>query len=356
MSRSWLSVDLRALLENARTVARVAGAPLLPMIKADGYGLGAGAVARALEVLDPWGFGVASIEEGAQLRQEGLGRWRLMVFSPAQPQWFPAYQRYHLTPVFDDAEALREWLRRDGGPFHLEIDTGMSRTGVRLESLPAWTEVLDTPAFEGCFTQFHSADRDERATLAQWEELGRAVQGLRRRPSLVHASNSAGALRGKAFAGDLVRPGLFLYGGLPGEGFPVPRPVAHVRAQVLSVRRVAAGDTVSYGATWTAARATTIATLGIGYADGVRPALSRARDAFVLLNGRSYPCVGAVTMDLIMIDVGDDAVERGQVATLLGSDGERFITLAQFAEWSDESQYAILTGLSRRLVRTPAPQ
>jgi alanine racemase len=353
MARSWVNVDHGALLENARTVARVAGVPLLPMIKAGGYGVGATHVMHALQGLDPWGYGVASIEEGAELRDLGWKRWRLVVFSPAQPQWFPAYEHHRLTPVFDNADALRKWLGRNGGPFHLEIDTGMSRTGVRPEALSEWMELLDTPSFEGCFTQFHSADRDEPATAKQWEKLTQAVESMRRRPALVHASNSAGALRGKKFAGDLIRPGLFLYGGAPGDGLPEGRPVAHVHAQVLSVRRIAAGDTVSYGATWMAPRATTVATLGIGYADGVRRAISRARDAFVLLNGKHYPYVGVITMDLIMIDVGDDPVERGEVATLLGGSGEQCITLRQYAEWSEESQYAILTGLGRRLNRMP---
>lgn len=350
--RAWVDVDFDAIAENARTIARVSGAPLIPVIKADAYGLGAVGVAKALEALDPWGFAVATVDEGAALRAAGISR-RLLVFSPAHPPLFPEFDRHQLTPVFDHLPALREWRVRGDRPFHVEVDTGMSRTGVRPEDLGAWFEVLDTPAFEGCFTQFHSAHKDLDATTAQWENLLQAVRAMPRRPGMVHAANSAGALRGRAFAGDAVRPGIFLYGGDPGAGLPVGRPVAHVRSRVLSVRRIAAGDSVGYGATWHASRATTIATLGIGYADGVRRSVVKSGDAYVLIKGARYPYAGVITMDLTMIDVGDARVELGDVATLLGADGGELITLAKHASWCQESQYAILTGLGRRLPRVP---
>jgi alanine racemase len=351
-ARAWVNVDLGALVKNARTLARIAGVPLVPVVKADGYGLGAVAVAQALEAVDPWGFCVATVDEGAALRAAGVGR-RLLVFAPAQAAWFPAYQRHRLTPVFDHLPALREWRSHGDGPFHLEIDTGMSRTGVRPEHLGEWRDVLDTPSFEGCFTQFHSAHRDLEATAAQWEQLTQAVRGLARRPVVIHAANSAGALRGRTFAGDAIRPGLFLYGGGPGAGLPEGNPVVRVQARVLSVRRIAAGDSVGYGATWRASRPTTIATLGIGYADGVRRSVVRSPDAHVLVKGVRYPYAGVVTMDLTMIDVGDTVVELGDVATLLGADGGEVITLAQLAAWADESQYVVLTGLGPRLPRVP---
>lgn len=347
-----MDVDLGALVDNARTLARVAGAPLLPVVKADGYGLGAVAVAKALEAVDPWGFGVATVGEGAELRAAGITR-RLLVFAPADSRGFDPYLRHRLTPVFDQPAALRAWLARGGGPFHLEVDTGMARTGVRPDDLGAWSSLLDTPAFEGCFTQFHSADRDDRATAGQWDRLTRAVQGFPRRPAVVHAANSAAALRGPTYAGDLIRPGLFLYGGAPGPGLAAGRPVARVRARVLSVRRLAAGDTVSYGATWAASRPTTIATLGIGYADGVRRALSKSPEAHVLLNGERHRIAGLVTMDFTMVDVGDAGVAPGDVATLLGGADGMDITLSALAGWCDESQYAVLTGLGRRLPRVP---
>jgi alanine racemase len=161
-------------------------------------------------------------------------------------------------------------------------------------------------------------------------------------------------LRGERFAGDAVRPGIFLYGGAPGSGLPEGNPVARIQARVLSVRRIDAGDTVGYGATWRAPRATTIATLGIGYGDGIRRSLVRSGDAHVLLHGARHAYAGVVTMDLITIDAGDAQVERGDVATLLGAEGGEVITLAQLAAWCDESQYVILTALGPRLPRVAA--
>lgn len=347
-----MEVDYAALVENARTVARVSGAPLIPVVKADAYGLGAIGAAQALEVLDPWGYAVATVEEGVELRDAGIER-RMLVFSPAEPARFPEFERYRLTPVFDYLPALREWRSRGSQAFHVEIDTGMSRTGVRPEELGLWRDALDTPAFEGCFTQFHSAHKDVDATAAQWTMLTEAIRGMPRRPTVVHAANSGGALRGTTFAGDAVRPGIFMYGGDPGKGLPEGKPVARVCARVVSVRRIATGDTVGYGATWHATRATTIATLGIGYADGVRRSIARSREAYVLMKGERYPYAGVITMDLIMIDVGDRTVERGDVVTLLGVDGTDVITLGRHAAWCEESQYVILTSLGPRLLRVP---
>ncbi|HYK10029.1 MAG TPA: alanine racemase [Gemmatimonadales bacterium] len=352
--RAWVEVDFHALVENARAVAKASGAPLIPVIKADAYGLGAVGAAKALEVLEPWGYAVATVEEGVELRGAGIDR-RLLVFAPVEPSRFAEFEWYQLTPVFDHLPALREWRLRGTRAFHVEIDTGMSRTGVRPEQLGEWREALDTPAFEGCFTQFHSAHRDVEATVAQWEKLTQAVGAMPHRPTVVHAANSAAALRGAAFAGDAVRPGIFMYGGDPGKGLPEGKPVARVLARVLSVRRIQAGDSVGYGATWHAPKATTIATLGIGYADGVRRSVVKSSDAHVLWKGARYPYAGVITMDLTMIDVGDARVERADIVTLLGADGGELISLAQLASWSAESQYVILTGLGPRLPRVPVP-
>ena len=129
-SRAWVEVSLAAVVDNARTVARTAGTRLLPIVKANAYGLGAVPVSRALEAVDPWGYGVATVEEGAELRAAGIAR-PVLVLLAASPELFAEYRAARLTPVFDSAAALAAWL--DGGgdaPFHLEIDTGMSRSGV----------------------------------------------------------------------------------------------------------------------------------------------------------------------------------------------------------------------------------
>jgi alanine racemase len=349
-SRAWIEVDLDALVDNARTVARAAGARLLPIVKANGYGVGAVAVSKALEALGPWGYGVATIEEGAELRAAGITR-PVLVFLPARAQLFDQYEHERLTPALGDAGTIAEWTARGEQPFHVEIDTGMGRSGVRWDEVDELGHTVDTPSFEGCYTQFHSADRTDGSAERQLERFLSAVERLPRRPKLLHVANSAAALRGAAFAFDLIRPGVFLYGGTPGEGLAQPRPVVSLRSRVLSVRRVRQGESVSYNASWIAPRDTVVATLGIGYADGIRRLLGQGGQAQVLLRGKRCPVVGLVTMDMTLVETGALDVQVGDVATLVGAEAKERITLEEFAGWSGELQREFLTGLGPRLSR-----
>ncbi len=355
-SRAWVEVDLAAVVENARTVARLAGSRLLPVVKANAYGVGAVAVSKALETLDPWGYGVATVEEGAELRAAGIAR-PVLVFMPVQPTLFDDFERYRLTPALGDADAIAQWTARagEGGPrpFHLEIDTGMRRSGVRWDEIERVREVANTPALEGCYTQFHSAERRDGSLERQTERFLAAVGKLARRPPLLHVANSAAALCDRRYAFDLIRPGVFLYGGSPGPGFPEARRVVSLRARVLAVRHVAAGESVSYGAMWTAPAATRVATLGIGYADGVRRSLGLSGRGQVLLGGARCPIVGVVTMDLTMVEIGDRAVKVGDVATLIGDSdgGGGRISLEEYATSGDALQREALTSLGARLPR-----
>ena len=174
----------------------------------------------------------------------------------------------------------------------------------------------------------------------------------RRRPDA--RGQQRGALRGRAYAGDLIRPGIFLYGG--GAGGSHPRPVAALRARVVAVRRIGAGDTVSYGATWRAPRATTVATLALGYADGFLRAArepgtpvgsAAASPRLVELNGALVPVVGRVTMDMTMVDAGDGQPAPGDVATIYGGR----VSLDQQAAAAGTISYEMLTALSPRIPR-----
>jgi alanine racemase len=350
-ARAWVDIDLGALVANARTIAERSGSRLLPMVKANGYGLGASAVARALEVLDPWGYGVATVEEGIALRASGVTR-PILVATPLTPQGLEPAIEHGFRPAIGDAAMLQRWIAHSPAPFHLEIDTGMARAGIRWDdqaSLEGAGRALATaPGWEGAFTHFHSADSDPSSLATQWDRFQSALSALPRRPPLVHAANSAAALCGRAYAGDLVRPGIFLYGGKAGAS--VPRPVAALRTRVLAVRTLAPGDSVSYGATWRADRATTVATLGIGYADGL-PRAAELRDGSpprsVELRGRTVPLVGRVTMDMSMVTVDDEQVEVGDVATIFGG----AVSLDEQASGAGTISYELLTGLGDRLPR-----
>jgi alanine racemase len=352
-ARAWVDVDLDALVANARTLAAACATRLLPMVKANGYGLGATHVARALEPLDPWGYGVATVEEGIALREAGVSR-PILVVSPLTSDTLQSMIGQGFRPAIGDSAMLRAWVARSVAPFHLEIDTGMSRGGIRWSdaaALPETARVLAAaPGWEGIFTHFHSADTDQGSVAIQWRRFQATLAALPRKPPLVHAANSAAALCGRAYAADLIRPGIFLYGGEARSGGPAPRPVAALRARVVAVRGVAPGESVSYGATWTAEHPTTIATLAIGYADGLPRATGRgatwpARQ--VELRGRLVPLVGRVTMDLCMAAVDDGQVAVGDIATLFGG----LITLDEQAKSVGTISYELLTSLGPRLPR-----
>lgn len=344
-NRAWVTIDLANLLANAQTVqAAAGGAALLPVVKADAYGLGAVRVAQALERLDPWGFAVATVAEAVELRDAGIRR-PILVFTPAIPDQLGLYRKHDLRAVLDDPDVARAW----GLPFHLEIDSGMGRCGVRWDAADTLRRFTGAD-LEGAFTHFYAADEGADTVRRQWDRFKQAVTLLPQRPELIHAPNSAGAWRLEEPV-DLVRPGIFLYGGEHAPDLPRPRPVATVRAPVVSVRRLPAGATVSYGGEWEAPVDTVVATLGIGYADGV-PRLVQ-RKSSVLLHGARCPVVGRVTMDFIMVAVGSEAgtVRVGDVATVVGQDGDEEITIDEFAGWSQTIAYESLTRLRTRLPR-----
>ncbi|CAN5802031.1 alanine racemase [soil metagenome] len=367
-SRAWVEVDLDALRANAETVCRAAGpgVGLLPMVKADAYGLGMAEIVRALagsiaaERLA--GFGVAAVAEGEALRAQG---WpgRILVFSPTPPAEFERAADTDLTLCLSDLASVSRWASVAGGrgrmlPMHTEIDTGMGRAGFAWNRAAGWGGEVDRRAegmlrWDGCFTHFHSADGpDLGPTHRQWERFRDAVSALppdrggSRR--LLHVSNSAGALRCR-FPGDLVRPGIFLYGGRVASEHPCP--VVSVRARITLAREAAAGTSLGYGVTYVAQRPEQWGTLAIGYGDGLPRILGSAGGA-ALVHGRRVPIIGRISMDVAVVDLTDVAgAAAGDVATLIGRDGEEEITVEEVAERAGTISYEILTGLSPRLPR-----
>jgi alanine racemase len=344
--RTWVEVDLAAVVANAVAVrARAPGARLLPMVKADAYGLGAVAVARALEPLDPWGFGVATADEGRQLRTAGVVR-PVLVLQPTD-RMLEDCAALGLTPAFGNAVEVRRWIGMTALPFHVGVDTGMNRGGIPWQAFAAEApSFAQAPGFEGLLTHFHSAERDAGSVREQWGRFQAALAALPRRPALVHAANSAAALDHPEVAADLVRPGIYLYGGAVAAHRP--RPVVTWRSRVVRAVRVAPGETVGYGATWRAERPTWILTLAAGYADGYRRVLSGRGE--VLVGGRRCPVVGSVTMDFTMV-AAEAPPPDGAVATLIGTDGAETVTLDDVASRAGTISYEILTGLGPRVER-----
>ena len=347
MRRAWVEIDLGALVQNGTVLQGRAGVPLLPMVKADAYGLGAVRVARALEELDPWGFGVATIAEGEELREAGIER-PIICFTPLLLDDLDAARRARLTPTFGDAASITRWSL-SGLPWHLAIDTGMSRAGIPWNDVASLRDALSSStAPEGAFTHFHSAERNDLTRDEQERRFDIALAMLPARPAFIHAENSAAIEHRGPSRWSFARPGVFLY-GVDSGGALIVKPVVSVRARVVDLRLVPDGDTVSYDGTYRAVGDRRIATLAIGYADGYRRSLGNR--ASVLVNGRRASIAGVVTMDMTMIDVTGIPCAIGDVATLVGADGDDRIDIAELGEASDLSPYELLTGLRGRLPR-----
>lgn len=363
--RAWVEVDLSALQENYRRVqARVGrGVAIIPMVKADGYGLGAQRVVAALEALNPHAFGVAAAEEGRALRNAGVQR-PIIVFSPLSPDALRVAAEHRLTPAISDVDTLDIWADIGNGfDFHIEIDTGMGRAGFDWRETGTWGERIRTAISKGArcagvYTHFHGADSpDAAATAAQWERFHDAINQLplSSEDLLRHACNSAAAMRWPEYGLDAVRPGIFLYGGHPAPDVVEaaefrPQPVASVRARVVLVREVPPGSTVGYGAMHAARGWERWATVPLGYGDGWPRSLGITGSA--IIRGRRVRIVGRISMDMTVVDVtGVPEVTAGDVATFIGADGEEEILVDEVAAQAGTISYEILTGLTARLPR-----
>lgn len=348
-SRAWLEVDLAALRRNALALRARAGVPLIPMVKADSYGVGCIAVVRALEPTQPWGYGVATVHEGMQLRAAGICR-PIIVFTPILAADYSAARSGELVPSLCSAAAILEWNASGERPYHLAIDTGMNRAGVPWRDIDSVAEAVARFAPAGAFTHFHSAELKDGSVELQNERFRAALERLPVTIPFLHACNSWAIARAGSLGWDAVRPGVALYGVGSGRGaHRFPEPVIALRARVVDVRLVRAGDTVSYGGSWTAEHDERIATVAVGYADGYPRALSnRGRGLF---KGAVVPVRGVVTMDMTMVSLGHAVGGIGDIVTLIGRDSGRRLTVEGVARTANMSPYELLTGLGRRLER-----
>jgi alanine racemase len=346
-----VTVDLGALAANYAALQVIAApATVAAVVKADAYGLGLGPVAGRLAAVGCRDFFVAGPEEGARLRRL-LPDARILVLQDAGSA-VAVCREARLTPVLNALAEVREWVQRCGGlPAALQIDTGMARSGLSAEdvaTLAADTELLGALRLELVMT--HLACADEPAHPLNALQLERFAALRARLPPLpTSIGNSAATLAGAAFRGDLVRPGLALYGGRALPGAPNPmRPVVRLEARILQIRTLPAGATVGYGATWRAPGPCRIATVGAGYADGYPRALGNR--GYAAVEGLRLPVVGRVSMDMTTLDLSAapaGALAVGDYVDLLGGG----VPLDEAAELAGIVTYELLTGLAPRLAR-----
>jgi alanine racemase len=365
MRAARAEVDLGALAHNVGVLrAEVAPALVCAVVKADGYGHGAIAVSEAvLDAGADW-LAVALVEEAAVLRKAGITDPILLLSQPRLAD-LAAVVRYDLRVCITSviaAELLAVAAREQGKvvPVHLKVDTGMNRIGVApADALALATEITRRPELllEGVFTHCAVADEPDNPFTA--EQLDRyeavlaelATAGMT--PSIRHAANSAIAIAHRRGRYDLVRVGIAVYGIPPAPGLAGSldlRPALSLRAEVSMVKRVHAGEGVSYGLRHTFVSDTTVATVPIGYADGV-PRRLGLTGGEVLIAGRRRPIVGVVTMDQLMVDCGDDHVNVGDEVVLIGRQGNHDITAEEWAERLDTIAYEVVCGIGPRVPR-----
>ncbi len=354
-------IDLAAIAHNLAVVRSFAApARVLAVVKADAYGHGVVPVALRLEEEGVDGFGVALAEEGLELREAGV-RAPVLVLNGVFGRAHRDVLEAGLTPVVYDIAQVEAFDRAvPDRPYrvHLKVDTGMTRLGVTLRELPRFLEGLarfPRCVLSGLMTHLSSADTDAEATAAQlklFDDARALVFAAGHTPGTLHAANTAATLSSPASRFDMVRPG----GALFGIGMGVPearelRGAMRIRTEVIAIREIEPGTHVGYDGTFTASRTTRIATVPIGYGDGLPRQLGNR--GVMLVRGVRCPIVGRVSMDLTMLDVTHvPACVQTDEVVALGAQGSDAITADEVAALSGTIAYDVLTAVSRRVPRT----
>jgi alanine racemase len=361
-------VNLANLRHNLRFVQRAAGsAAVWAVLKADGYGHGAKAVARTLERAGASGICVALLEEGIELREAGI-QVPILIMGGHYGRAWGELLRHDLTPVVHDPaqlEALADEVKFAGAEplkIHVKLDTGMARLGIAPSEVTALARALQRSPeikLEGLMTHFACADSSDPDSIQhQLDLFDQATLALQKEgivARLRHAANSAALLKSPRSSLDVVRPGIALFGVSP-SAFACPelRPVMRVRSEIVALRDLPCGSPVGYGRTFVTSRQSRIATVPVGYADGFSRALSNRGS--LLVRGKRAKVVGAVSMDMTMLDVSEiDDVRVGDECVVLGAQkgplGQDEITAEELASLLGTIPWEVLTDISRRVPR-----
>ncbi len=362
----WLEIDLAALRENLRALKGLLseGTAILAVIKSEAYGHGLVEVARVLSQEGVYGFGLSEPEEAFRLRRAGLAL-PLILLSGFEPDWLPEILQLRIIPAVASLrmlEAAAEFTRRKGVflEIHLKIDTGMHRFGLEPEDLPKVLKILqENPQLKavGLMTHLACAEKPEdpltHKQLVLFKEIKKSLQ--KALPSLryFHAANSAGIIFLRGAEGNLVRPGISLYGSYPSfraRARVKLKPVMTLKARIVETKKLKAGESVGYGPLYRAHSPRRVALVPVGYDDGYPRSLSNR--GFAWLRGRRIPVIGAVSMRCLTLDVTEieDGGHPGEEVILLGGPAEE-VPVDELAELAGTISYEILCALGRRLKR-----
>jgi alanine racemase len=359
-----IEIDLEQIARNYRTIAdHVAPARVMPILKANAYGHGLIATARKLERAGAPYAGVAYLEEGLFLRQQGVVM-PVLVLGGIVGSQLPGFIEHDLTITassVDKLQAIDECAAALGrqARVHLKVDTGMERIGVHWYGASKLLEAslrVRHVEVEGIFTHFANADERDlsraRLQLERFQEVLRFYEARSLPLPLRHAANSGAILQLPESSFDMVRPGVLLYGVSPSSDLPVTLPVAPAMrwlTKVVFFKVVQPGHPVSYGSTWAPQTWTRVITLPVGYGDGYMRAMSGSAE--VLVGGKRAPVVGRICMDQIMVDIGRGSAWNGDDVLLLGSSQGGSIRVEELAHWANTVPHEILTSINNRVPR-----
>lgn len=355
---TWVDVDLDAIRHNAR-ILKPRTAELMAVVKANGYGHGDVEVAKAAIDAGATWAGVALVEEGLHLRTTGIEA-PILVLSELPPGSEAVALAHRLTPTLASVAGLERLASAARGsvPVHVKVDTGMHRVGVwPPEETPGFARRVHDAGLEveGLFTHFARSEEDELTTqgqLARFLDTADAVRSAGVSPRVLHAANSGATILHPKSHLDLVRPGIALYGIEPAPGVGAHlglRPALSWRSRVSSVRRLAAGEAVSYGHRYRLERDAWVATVPVGYADGYPRQLTNVGE--VLIGGRRCRVAGTVTMDQLVVDCGDGEVRFGDDVVLIGDQGSETIGADALGRLFGTIGYEIVSRIGERVPR-----
>lgn len=368
LNRVYLKIDLDQICENIRKVIKKVGkdTKVMPVVKADAYGHGAIEVSKALSEIGTYGFAVATVGEALALRRAGITK-PLLILDFVFPNQFETIIRNDIMLTifqYSIAEKLDAAAAQMGttAHIHLKIDTGMGRIGYipNEKSIEEIKRISELPNIEidGIFTHFACADSADKtsmnAQLKLFREFVEKLEMLGINIPIKHICNSAAIIDMHDDFLNMVRSGIITYGLYPSEEVNKDsldvRPAMELHSVVINVKTINKGDTVSYGSTYVAEKPTVIATIPVGYADGYPRQLSNKGS--VLIHGKRAKIVGRVCMDQFMVDVTDiPDVMIGDNVTLVGKDGDDFISCEEIGEISGRFNYEFLCCITRRVPR-----
>lgn len=361
-SKTVAQINLNHLVHNVNAIRKKAApADIIPVVKANAYGHGAGAVTRRLVKEGVTRFAVAQFQEALELRDSGISQ-PILIFGRLFPNEIPEAIKAGFRISLFGIEDIR-WIEKAGqekpANVHVNIDTGMGRIGVLFDQEPDFFDALSASKYcvwEGLYSHFSTSDESDKTyanlQLSRFHEILRQVKEKGKMPPVIHMANSGAVLDLPDSTFDAVRPGILLYGHYPSSEASRSIDIRQVMTLITFVahlRKIPADFPVSYGRQWISKKPTTIAVLPVGYADGIRRSLSN--NAQVSIRGKRYPLVGRVTMDHIMIDVGEDPIHPGDPVMIWGDDEKDSIQVLDIAESIGTIPYELTCGVSARVKR-----